>query len=63
MKQVVIVRARDGKTFSIFTQHIAYIEQTAQGCVIHVSCGGENVAIATSMSWPLIVNTFGLPNQ
>ena len=63
MKQVATIRARDGKLFSVFTQHIAYIEQTPQGCVIHISCGGQDIAIATSSNWQQIANSFGLPTQ
>jgi len=60
MKEVIAVNTLDNSTITIFTKYIAYIEHTAQGCIIHVNAGGENVGIATSLKWAEMVNTLAL---
>ena len=60
MKEVIAVNMPDNSTITIFTKYITYIEHAAQGCIIHVNAGGENVAIATSLKWAEMVNVLSL---
>jgi len=60
MKEVITVNTIENITMTIFTKYITYIEHAAQGCIIHVNAGGENVGIATSLKWAEFVNLLAL---
>jgi hypothetical protein len=60
MKEVITVNPLDNSIITIFTKYITYIEHAAQGCIIHVNAGGENVGIATSLKWSEMVNILAL---
>jgi hypothetical protein len=60
MKEVIAINTLDNSIITIFTKYITYIEHAAQGCIIHINAGGENVAIATSLRWTEMVNILAL---
>jgi hypothetical protein len=60
MKEVIAVNKLDNSIITIFTKYITYIEHAAQGCIIQVNAGGENLGIATSLKWAEMVNILAL---
>jgi hypothetical protein len=48
MKSIVSIKSINGKTVTIFTQSLSYIEATDKGCIVHIN-SGENIPIETKL--------------
>lgn len=48
MKEYIHIQDRQNKSLTIFTKHIAYIDDDGKGAVIHLFCSGAHIQVLTT---------------